>query len=99
MADKSHVRQSSPLTAVPKVANRPRRTADRMYIADRRAFLVLLALRASRSNAWALFPSTVESGLYVPLPETSTPSAADVNSAREGVAGNPLDSLGQMPTG
>ena len=36
-------------------------------------------------SAWALFPKTVERGIYVPLPETSTPSAADVKSAREGV--------------
>ena len=53
-------------------------------------FLVLL-VSAVAISAWALFPSTVERGIYVPLPEASTPSAADVNSAREGVAGNPLE--------
>ena len=54
-----------------------------------RVFLVLLASGVAIS-AWALFPTTVERGIYVPLPETSTPSAADVKSAREGVVGSPL---------
>ena len=90
MTDQLHLRQSSPLTAIPKVANRPHRTADRTYTADRRIFLVLLASGVAIS-AWALFPSTVERGIYVPPPETSTPSAADVNSARKGLTGNPLE--------
>ena len=64
--------------------------SDCMYAADRRVFVILLASGVAIS-AWALFPTTVERGIYVPLPETSTPSAADVNSAREGVAGNPLE--------
>ena len=37
------------------------------------------------------FHQPLSRGIYVPLPETSTPSAADVKSAREGVAGNPLE--------
>ena len=66
--------------------------SDCMYIPGRRVFLVLLTSGVAISSwAWALFPSTVESGIYVPLPETSTRSAADVNSARQGVAGNPLE--------
>ncbi|MDT5173755.1 MAG: hypothetical protein QOG37_1006 [Mycobacterium sp.] len=40
---------------------------------------------------WALFPSTVESGIYVPLPEASTPIVAEVNSAGEGVVGSPVN--------
>jgi hypothetical protein len=64
--------------------------SDRMYIAGRREFLVLLASGVAISS-WALFPSAVESGIYVPLPETSTPSAADVKSAMEGVAGSPVN--------
>ena len=52
--------------------------------------VVLLALAVAIS-CWALFPSTVESGIYVPPPETSTPSAADANSAREGVVGGPVN--------
>ena len=55
-----------------------------------RVFLVLLASGVAIS-AWALFPTTVERGIYVPLPETSTPSAADVKSAREGVVGSPFN--------
>jgi hypothetical protein len=43
MTDQSHLRQSSPLTAIPKIANRPHRSADRMVIAGRRDFIVLLA--------------------------------------------------------
>ena len=38
MIDQSHLRQSSLLTAIPKVANRPHHTADRMHIAGRRDF-------------------------------------------------------------
>ena len=64
--------------------------SDCMYTADRRVFLVLLASGVAIS-AWALFPTTVERGIYVPLPETSTPSAADVKSAREGVVGSPVN--------
>jgi hypothetical protein len=55
--------------------------------ACRRGFLVLLASGVA-INAWALFPSPNESGIYVRFPETSTPSAAEVNSAREGVVGS-----------
>jgi hypothetical protein len=91
MADQSHLRQSSPLTAIPKVANRPHRTADRMYIPGRRDCLVLLAASVVAINAWALFPSPDHSGHYVRLPETSTSSAADVESAREGVVGSPVN--------
>ena len=61
-----------------------------MDIAGRRCFLVLLASGVA-IDAWALFPSTVESGSYVPPPEASAPSAAEVNSAREGVVGSPLE--------
>ena len=42
-------------------------------------------------SAWALFPSTVERGIYVPPPEMAPPSAADVNSAGKGLTGNPLE--------
>ena len=93
VADRPHrpaVRAWSPPTAIPKVAYRPR-TAVRVGIAGRRCFLVLLAFGVA-IEAWALFPSTVESGSYVPTPEVSAPSAAEVNSAREGVVGNPLES-------
>jgi hypothetical protein len=86
MIDQSHVRQSSQLTAVHKVATRPHRTADRMCIAGRRDLIVLLASGLAIS-AWALFPSTVESGIYVPLPEAPTPFVADVISTGEGVLG------------
>ena len=40
---------------------------------------------------WSLFPSTVESGQHVPLPDASTASAADVKSARDGVVGSPVE--------
>jgi hypothetical protein len=89
MTDQSRVRQSFQLTAVHEVATRPHRTADRMCIAGRRDLLVLLASGLAIST-WALFPSTVESGIYVPLPEASTPFVADDNSAREGVVGRPV---------
>jgi hypothetical protein len=91
MADKSHVWQSSPLTVVPKVANRPDRTAARRYLKDGRACLVLVATAAVATNAWALFRLPDESGPDVPRVTASPPSAADVNSARQGVAGNPLE--------
>jgi len=87
MTGQSHLRQSSPLTAIPKGANRPHRTADGINIAGR-GFLVLIASGVA-IYAWALFPSTVETGIYVPPPETPTPPAADVNSARKGLTGNP----------
>jgi hypothetical protein len=90
MTVQSDLRRSSPSTAIHGVANRPHRTADRTKIAGRRGFLVLLASGVA-INAWALFPSTVDSRIYVPLPETSAPSAADVNSAREGVVGSPVN--------
>jgi hypothetical protein len=95
MADQSHLRQWSPLAAIHKVANRPHRTADRVYIAGRRGFIVLLASGVA-IEAWALFPSTLASRSYVPLPETSAPSAADVNSVREGVVGSPVNALSLM---
>src|SRR6476620_609348 len=94
VADRPHrpaVRAWSPPTAIPKVAYRPRRTAVRMDVAGRRCFLVLLAFGVA-IQAWALFPSTVESESYAPPPEASAPSAAEVNSARQGVVGNPLES-------
>src|SRR6185312_12669761 len=89
---KSHLRQSSPLTAIHKVVNRSHRSSDRVYIAGRRGFLVFLASGVA-IQTWALFPSSVGSGIYVSLPEASAPSAAaaDVNSAKEDVAGNPLE--------
>ena len=34
--------------------------------------------------------------IYVPLPETSTPSAADVKSAREGVVGSPVKACDRL---
>ena len=89
MTDQSHLRQSSPLTAIPKGANRPQRPADGINIAGR-GFLVLLASGVA-IYAWALFPSTVETGIYVPPSETPTPPAAHVNSARKGLTGNPLE--------
>src|SRR6476659_3030770 len=91
MTDQSHRRQSSPLTAIHKVASRPHRTADRMYIAGRRGFVYLLASSVAIYGGWALFQSTVETRIYLPLPRTSTPSAADVNSPREDVDGNTIE--------
>jgi hypothetical protein len=90
MTDQSHLRQSSPLTAISKVANRPHCTED-IYIAGRRAGLILLLTSAVAINAWALFPSPDQSGHYVQLPETAKPSAANDNSAREGVDGNTIE--------
>src|SRR6476620_2037847 len=66
--------------------SRGRPMLDRIYGAG----VVVVAL-AVAIWWWALFPSTVESGISVPLPEWATPSAADVKSAREGVAANPLE--------
>ncbi len=85
MTDQSHVLQSSQLTADHEVATRTHRTADRMCLAGRRDLVALLAASGLAISTWALFPSTVESGIYVPLPEASTPLVADVNSAMEGV--------------
>jgi hypothetical protein len=61
--------------------------SDCTYTAGRREFLVLLASGVAIS-AWALFPSTVESGIYVPLPEMSAPSPADV--AKEAAVAGPV---------
>lgn len=90
MTDHSHLRQPSPLTAIRKVANRPHRTTDRIYIAGRRGLLVLL-ISGIAIEAWALFPSTVESPNYVRLPQASTPSVADLSSAKKGLASNTLE--------
>jgi hypothetical protein len=88
MTDQSHVRQSSQLTAVHEVATRPHRIA--MGIAGRRDLLALLAASGLAISTWAVFPSTVESGIYVPLPEASTPFVAEVNSAMQAVVGGPV---------
>ncbi len=64
--------------------------SDCTYTAERRVFLVLLASGVAIS-AWALFPRTVERGIYVPLPEMSTPSASDLKSTIEGVDGRPVN--------
>ena len=57
--------------------NHPLDAEARAATGSRRVFLVLLASGVAIS-AWALFPKTVERGIYVPLPETSTPTAADL---------------------
>ena len=51
-----------------------------MSIAGRRDLAALLAVGVG-VYAWALFPSHVETGIYVPLPETAKPFAASDNSA------------------
>jgi hypothetical protein len=60
-----------------------------MANAGHRGFLVLLASGVA-INAWALFPLPDVSGIYVRFPEMSTPSAAEVNSGREGIGGSLL---------
>jgi hypothetical protein len=92
MTDQSHVRQSSPSTATRNASNRPHRTADRMSLAGRRDLAVLLASGVAIST-WALFPSTVESGIYVPLPAAAAPSAADVKLADEDAIASPVNAF------
>ena len=99
VADHPHdtaVRQRSPWTAVLKVANRPYRTAVRVDTAGRRCFLVLLAFGVAM-QAWALFPSTVESESYVPLPEATAPYCRR-SQLSEGRVSSAIrsSSLGQM---
>ncbi len=95
MTDQYQLPQSSPLTAVRRVAIRPPRTADRMRTAGRRELLVLLASGLVVST-WALFPSTVESGIYVPVPESSKHLEEEANSAGDVVAGGPVDAYKLM---
>ena len=91
MIDQSRVRRSSQLTAVHEVATRPHRTADRTCIAGRRDLVALLAASGLAIATWAVFPSTVESGIYVPLPEASTSFMGEVNSAMEAAVGSPVN--------
>ena len=59
--------------------------------AGRRGFMVLL-VSGLAINAWALFPSAVESGVYVPLPQMTTPSVAEGNSAPKAIGDDVVES-------
>jgi hypothetical protein len=76
-------RQSSQLTPIREATIRPQYTAARPYTAGRREFTVIVAAGVAVS-VWALFPSTVETGIYVPLPETSSAAGADSATAGNG---------------
>lgn len=96
MIDQSELREVSLPRADHEFVRRPRnaaapasRTLGPGGAAGRRGFVVLLASGLAL-NAWALFPSGVQSGGYVPLPQASPPAAAEVGPAAGGVA-NPLD--------
>jgi hypothetical protein len=88
MTDQSRLRQSWPSTAVPTVMRGPLRTVHRVDVAGRRCFLGLLVLGLA-IEAWALYPSSVQSGNHVALPEASAPAA--VKSVRDSVVGKPLE--------
>src|ERR1700760_3785300 len=88
MTDQPRSRQSSPLTAIHNVTRGPLRVVHRVDTTGRRCFLVLLAFGVA-VEAWALFPSNVESGNYASRPEASARSA--VNSARNKVARDPVE--------
>lgn len=99
MIDQSHLRQSSPFTAVPKVADCPDRAEDRMSMAGRRDHLVLLTSVALTSvvaiNTWSLFQPPREVGIYVPLPDTvplldTRAASSDVESAGDGGEDGPV---------
>jgi hypothetical protein len=95
MTDQYQLPQSSPLTEVRRVAIRPPRAVDRMRTAGRRELLVLLASGLVVST-WALFPSTVESGIYVPVPEASKHLVGEASSAGDVLAGGPVDAYKLM---
>jgi hypothetical protein len=54
-------------------SDRPRHAADRAHVGRG---LALLFASGVVIEAWALYPSTVEKGINLPLPEASTPPAA-----------------------
>jgi hypothetical protein len=85
MTDQSDLRQSSASMSIPQVANRPQHTVDRAYTVGRRDGLLFLSAVVA-INAWALFPSSDESGNDVPLPD-SIASALDMESVDGGGAG------------
>lgn len=65
-----------------------RSAAARSSTAGRREFTALVAVGVAIS-AWALFPSTLPSGQYVPLPEAPARPAVDVFSATKADGGRP----------
>ncbi|KRD11895.1 hypothetical protein ASE48_31915 [Mycobacterium sp. Root265] len=81
--------QLPPLTAIrePKTGGRGfahpiGRGVGPLGVTGKRGFLVLLVSGVA-INAWALFPSAVESGVYVPLPQGPPPVAAESNPVRD----------------
>jgi hypothetical protein len=62
--------------------------SDRVHIANGRELVALVAASGLVFSAWALFPSTVESGIYLPPTEAATASAK-MNAANDDVVDGP----------
>jgi hypothetical protein len=98
MIDRFEAQRAPARSVVAEFAGRPERiarpairTVRPVGGGGRRGFLVLL-VSGLVINVWALFPSTVESGTFVPLPQVSPPEATDAGSVADGTARRPLDS-------
>ncbi|WP_395309810.1 hypothetical protein V4U86_02980 [Mycobacterium sp. AMU20-3851] len=87
------VPSSSPETGEPRVLMEPP-TRNHAYPANGRELIAILAVSGIIVSSWALFPSTVESGTYVPLPELSAPRPSVINHAELDIEpGSPLMAL------
>ena len=64
--------------------------SDCRHTSGSRELAVLLASGVVISGAWALFPSTVERGIHVPLPAVSPHLAIGVDTARNGGSGDSI---------
>lgn len=89
MTEQSEIQPLPPLTAIrePKVGERAAahpigHSATPLGITGKRGFLVLLVSGVA-INAWALFPSAVESGVYVPFSQGPPPVSAEANPVRD----------------
>lgn len=89
MSDHTEVQQTPPLTAIHEPRRGGRgcahpigRSVGPRGGTGKRGFLVLLVSGVA-INAWALYPSAVESGVYVPLPQGLPPVAAEAHPLRD----------------
>lgn len=89
MTEQSEIQPLPPLTAIhePRVGGRAAahpigRSVTPLGVTGKRGFLVLLVSGVA-INAWALFPSAVESGVYVPFAQGPPPVAGEANPVRD----------------
>ncbi|MEH3142173.1 MAG: hypothetical protein PGN37_18755 [Mycobacterium kyogaense] len=91
MSETPHVRKSAPWVAIRKIVDHPELVGDHMSAGARRGFLLFL-VSGIAIQTWALIPSTVPSGIYVPLPDMARVAAAEEDSPKRGVeTAGPID--------